>query len=137
MDTSEKYIRMCKEAEEIQLLWNFENGDYVFDPLDGEVMVWFGYSPKESLEVVWLPKQDQYQEICIDFYVQNMRMSRNEAFAHFLGWYASCLKESCDTGFTIGNKDGYADINSCEELMLKYTMKLIYWKKWDGEKWRK
>jgi hypothetical protein len=136
MDTSEKYIIMCREAKEIQHLWNFENGDYVFDPSDGEIMVWFGYPPKDPLEVFWLPKQDQYQEICIDFYIQNMRMSRNEAFFHFLGWYASCLKESCDIGFTIGD-NRYEETNSCEELMLEYTMKLIYWKRWDGEKWGK
>ena len=129
MDTSEKYIRMCESAKEIQRLWNFEDGDYVFDPSDGEVMIWFGYPPKESLEIGWLPKQDQYQEVCIEFYMQNLGISRNEAFAHFLGWYTSCLKESCNIGFTIGDKDRYEETNSCEELMLEYTMKLIYWKK--------
>ncbi|QIB90992.1 hypothetical protein [Methanosarcina mazei] len=107
MDTSEKYIRMCREAKEIQYLWNFENGDYVFDSSDGEIIIWFGYPPKELLEVVWLPKQDQYQEICIEFFMQSLGISRNEAFANFLGWYASCLKESCDTGFSIENKNGY------------------------------
>lgn len=134
MDISEKYIRMCREAKEIQRLWNFENGDYVFDPSDGEIMVWFGYPPKDPLEVFWLPKQDQYQEICIDFYIQNMRMSRNEAFFHFLGWYASCLKESYNNGCNFGENGEYEEISSCEELMLEYTMKLIYWKRWDGKK---
>lgn len=137
MDTSEKYIRMCREAKEIQRLWNFENGDYVFDPSDEEIMVWFGYPPKDPLEVFWLPKQDQYQEICIDFYIQNMRMSRNEAFFHFLGWYASCLKESYNNGCNFGENGEYEEISSCEELMLEYTMKLIYWRRWDGEKWGK
>lgn len=137
MDTSEKYIRMCREAKEIQHLWNFENGDYVFDPSDGEIMIWFGYPPKDPLEVVWLPKQDQYQKICIDFYIQNMKMSKNEAFFHFLGWYASCLKESYDTGCNIGKNGEYEEISSCEELILEYTMKLIYWKRWNGEKWGK
>ncbi|KKG13071.1 hypothetical protein [Methanosarcina sp. 2.H.A.1B.4] len=32
MDTSEKYVRMCRESKEIQHLWSFESGDYVFDP---------------------------------------------------------------------------------------------------------
>jgi hypothetical protein len=137
MDTSEKYVRMCREAKEIQRLWNFENGDYIFDLSDGEVMVWFGYPPKEPIDIIWLPKQDQYQEICIDYYIQNMKILGSEAFFHFLGWYATCLKESYDTEFNIGDKDGYEEINSCEELMLEYTMKLIYCKKWDGERWEK
>jgi hypothetical protein len=62
-----------------------------------------------------------------------MGISKNEAFFHFLEWYADCLKESHGIGCKIGNNDEYEEINSCEELMLRYTMKLIYWKKWDGE----
>ncbi|WP_410510110.1 hypothetical protein RSJ42_08330 [Methanosarcina hadiensis] len=64
-------------------------------------------------------------------------MSRNEAFVHFLGWYASCLKESYNNGCNIGKNGEYEEISSCEELILEYTMKLIYWKRWDGEKWGK
>jgi hypothetical protein len=137
MDTSEKYIKMSESAKDIQRFWNFENRDYVFDPYDGETMVWFGYPPEEYIKVVWLPRQDQYQKICIDFYIQNMGISRNEAFFHFLEWYADCLKESHIIGCKNGKNGEYEDINSCEELMLKYTMKLIYWKKWNGEKWVK
>ena len=54
-----------------------------------------------------------------------------EAFFHFLEWYATCLKESHDIGC---NTEEYEEIESCEKLMLKYTMMLIHWKKWDGEK---
>jgi hypothetical protein len=60
-------------------------------------------------------------------------MSMNEAFFHFLEWDATCLKESYDKGCNIGINGEYEEINSCEELMLKYTMKLMYWKRWDGE----
>ena len=137
MDTSEKYVRMCSEAKEIQRLWSFENGDYVFDPDFEEVQVLLYYPAKDISEIIWLPRQDQLQAICIDFFIQNGRMSRNEAFVHFLGWYAICLKESCDNGCNIGENGEYEEISSCEELMLGYTMKLIYWKKWDGEKWGK
>ncbi len=137
MDTSEKYVRMCESAKEIQHLWNFENGDYIFDPADGESRVLFGYPSKEYSEYIWLPRQDQYQEICIEFYMRNLGMSRNEAFIHFLGWYAICLKETYDNGCNVGENGEYEEINSCEELMLKYTMKLIYWKIWNGEKWSK
>lgn len=102
MDTSERYIKMCESAEDIQRFWNFENGDYVFDLLDGETMVWFGYPPEKDIKVVWLPRQDQLQELCINFYTQNLKVSMSEAFIHFLGWHSTCLKKSHDTGFIIG-----------------------------------
>jgi hypothetical protein len=137
MDTSEKYIKMCESARDIQRQWTFKIEDYIFDPADGEARVWFGYPSKEYSEIIWLPKQDQLQEIYIDFYIQNLRISRSEAFVHFLGWYASCLKESHDIGCNIGENCEYEEIDSCEELMLRYTMKLMYWKRWGGEGWVK
>jgi hypothetical protein len=39
MDTSEKYIKVCESAKDIQRCWNLENGDYIFDPADGEASV--------------------------------------------------------------------------------------------------
>ena len=80
MDTSEKYIKMCESANNIQLKWTFKMEDYIFDPADGEVWVWLAYPSKEYREIIWLPRQDQLQEICIEFYIQNLRMSRSEAF---------------------------------------------------------
>jgi hypothetical protein len=83
MDTSEKYVKMCESAKEIERRWNFKNGDYIFNTVDEEARVWFGYPSKEYSEYTWLPRQDQFQEICIDFYIQNYRVSRSEAFVHF------------------------------------------------------
>jgi hypothetical protein len=132
MDTSEKYVKMCEAAKSIQHQWNGKVDDYIYDPADGEARVWFGYPPKESDEIVWLPRQDQLQEICVEFFIRIMGLSEHEAFFHFLEWYAACLKETFDIGCNIGE---YEEIDSCEKLMLKYTMRLIHWKKWDGERW--
>ncbi|RPJ78584.1 MAG: hypothetical protein EHM20_03560 [Alphaproteobacteria bacterium] len=137
MDASEKYIKMCESAKDIQRQWNFKIEDYIFDPADGEARVWFGYPKEEYSEIVWLPRQNQLQEICIEFFMQNLGMSRREAFFHFLGWYASCIKETFDNGCNVGENGEYEELNSCEELMLKYTMMLIHWKRWDGERWVK
>ncbi len=128
---------MCESAKDIQSFWSFNDGDYIFDPSDSEVMVWFGLPPEIYLEVVWLPRQDQLQEICIEFYIRNLGISRSEAFFHFLNWYTTCLKETYEQGFNIGKNGEYEEINSCEELMLKYIMELMYWKRWNGEKWVK
>jgi hypothetical protein len=45
-------------------------------------------------------------------------------------WYSSCLRK------TFENNE-YEKIDSCEELMLEYTMDMLHGKKWDGEKWVK
>lgn len=115
MDTSEKYTKMCESEKDIQRFWNFENGGYVFDPYDGEAMIQSGYPPEEYIKVVWFSRPDQYQKICIDFYIQNMGISRDEALFHFLEWYADCLKESHGIGCIIGKNGGYEEINSCEK----------------------
>ena len=73
MDTTEKYIRMCEKAEEIQGSWKPEAGDffvrekeyYRFDPFvvdfHREILTaeWFD----EDQKFIWLPRQDQLQEI--------------------------------------------------------------------------
>ena len=129
MDTSEKYVRMCRESKEIQRLWHFENGDYVFDPAYEEVQVLLYYPVKDFSEIIWLPRLDQIQAICIDFFIQNGRISRNEAFVHFLELYTICLKETFNNECNVGENDEYEEINSCEGLMLRYIIKLIYWKR--------
>jgi hypothetical protein len=114
---------MCSSAKPIQHQWNTIIEDYIFDPADGEARVWFGYPPKDYSKLVWLPRQDQLQEICIQFFIRNMGFSRHEAFFHFLDWYSTCLKESHDIGYDVDENE---EIESCEELMLKYTMRLIH-----------
>ncbi len=73
VDISEKYVRMCMASKQIQHLWSFENGDYVFDPAYEEVQVLLYYPAKDISEIIWLPRQDQLQAICIDFFIQNVK----------------------------------------------------------------
>jgi hypothetical protein len=93
VDTSEKYVKICESAKEIQWKWNCRSGDFVYDPAFEEVQVLLYYPAKDYTEYVWLPRQDQLQEICINFYMQNLSISRHEAFFHFLGLYASWIKD--------------------------------------------
>ena len=82
-------------------MWNFKMEDYIFDPAGGEA----GYG------------LDIHQRICRDYLVtkagsesRNLirilqtepQVSRSEAFFHFLGWYATCIKECHDIGCNIG-----------------------------------
>jgi hypothetical protein len=70
---------------------------------DGEARTWFWY-PKDVSDYIWLPRQDQFQEICMQFFMQNMSMSEYEAFIHFLGSYASWLKEAHNIIWNVGGE---------------------------------
>jgi hypothetical protein len=132
MDTSEKYIRMCSLAKEIQRKWVFQSGDFVYNPIFEKVEVLL-CPGDNSINYIWLPRQDQLQEICIEFYMQNLRISKFEAFLKFLEWYSGRLRYTFEHGLKYGN----AFIDSGEELLLSRAMIMMHWKKWDGENWVK
>jgi hypothetical protein len=46
---------MSGSAKEIQQKWSYENGDYVFDSVDGETRTWFWYLSRDMSEYIWLP----------------------------------------------------------------------------------
>lgn len=132
MDTSEKYIRMCSLAKEIQRKWAFRSGDFIYNPAFEKVEVLL-YPENNSHNYIWLPRQDQLQEICIKFYMRNLKISKFEAFLQFLEWYSGRLRYTFEHGLRNGN--GFID--SGEELLLNRAMIMMYWKKWDGENWVK
>ncbi|HPS89391.1 MAG TPA: hypothetical protein PLC35_05385, partial [Methanosarcina vacuolata] len=74
MDTSEKYIRMCSLAKEIQQKWVFQSGDFVYNPAFEKIEVLLDPG-NNSINYIWLPRQDQLQEICIAFFMHNLRIS--------------------------------------------------------------
>lgn len=64
-------------------------------------MVWIGYPPK-TYRGFLVPKQDKYQEICIDFYIKKSDNFKKRNFFPFLRVLAASLKESYDTGCSMG-----------------------------------
>ena len=123
---------MCSLAKEIQRKCVFQSGDFVYNPSLEEVEVLL-YPGNNSINYVWLPRQDQLQEVCIAFFMQNLRISKFEAFLRFLEWYSRRLR--CT--FEHGLKNGNDFIDSGEELLLNRAMIMMHWKKWDGENWVK
>ena len=137
MDTSEKYIKMCEMAKEIQSrprsypgdVWHHEkwgigiaNYHYPKLPSDegAEKVFWFdGYGSKTVLEVgrpvivggtfTWLPRQDQLQEMV----------------------KATPKKDNLvpNTGFWAWNK-----MKTWEQLWLAFIMFKKFHKTWDDEK---
>jgi hypothetical protein len=132
MDTSERYVRMCSLAKEIQEKWIFQSGDFVYNPALEKVEVLL-CPENNSISYIWLPRQDQLQEICVTFFMHNLRISKLEAFLRFLEWYSGRLRYTFEHGLKSGN--GFID--SGEELLLNRAMIMMHWKKWDGENWVK
>jgi hypothetical protein len=54
---------MCSLAKEKQCKWNYENGGYIYDTIDGGAGMWYWHHAKDTNEWVWLPRQDQLQEL--------------------------------------------------------------------------
>lgn len=141
MDTSERYIKMCEKAREIQLFRREEKhkstgkwliGDFwttIFHSIDRVYVVkncndaWasepeYLYSPSECM---WLPRQDQLQEMVQSQYGQLDKLSP-------FGLCQSILEFAGKT--TVSQ-----DLMSMEQLWLAFVMKEKYSKVWNGEDW--
>jgi len=138
MDTTPVYTKMCMKAEEIQLAWKPIPGDFceksysqgvdtvasvskdvLFFPED----VGFDYIVgEEREECIWLPRQDQLQEM-----VGGNHWVKHYHFQTFindiLGW--EIMK------FNL-NLDNYT---SLEQAWLAYVMWGTFKKLWNGEDW--
>jgi len=133
MDTSETYIKMCEKSEEIQgqrvAAWHMMEANQVYF-YDGDD-VWFAYTVGEGLEQklnkVWIPRQDQLQE-----------MVKGEKHMHLLAYeFASYFHGTVDPLYAYLGMDNFtvdAD-NSMEQMWLAFVMKKKYNKIWDGNSW--
>ena len=130
MDTSEIYIKMCEKAVEIQKLWKPTDGDFCWHDNEGEEC-WGSWEYPAQTSVVtvsqktpidwwyswlWLPRQDQLQEM-LDWSCWQLT-ARFAEFAHIEAG-------QIPSRFT-----------SMEQLWLAFVMKEKFNKIWDGEKWK-
>jgi len=123
MDTSKEYIKMCEKAVEIQheeLL----KGDYVVINEKTELIAdTMHYSPAELDTAIWLPRQDQLQEMVMDKFKGSSLYSMIDEF----DWFCS------ESGLVFTD---YAEqFTSMEQLWLAFVMKEKYNKTWNGEDW--
>ena len=140
MDTTETYIKMA-DCEEIQsqrkrispidgkLYMYNEDGDWIANAkLVGLASMAVRSTPpiKNSPKLIWLPRQDQLQEMVGGFFYYQW----NQFYKYLL-----------DRDFVVG--DLISDIHNgieekpitWEQLWLAFVMKEKYNKVWDGEKW--
>ncbi len=143
MDTSENYIKMCEVASEIQGAWKPSRADFVIgafigymkdvgivpnivtyaiNPL-GEDSEYGKYAWYFQHELVWLPRQDQLQEM-----VTADGLSR-------VSECAAGLIESFYQWWGVYSQHHYSTRESMEQLWLIFVMKEKYNKEWNGEEW--
>ncbi|MCD6295929.1 MAG: hypothetical protein J7M30_02120 [Deltaproteobacteria bacterium] len=136
MDTSKEYIKMCEKAVEIRGLWEQRIGDFFFDAITGIRVQWesgdmrFASIPT-SESAVWLPRQDQLQEMVWENIVENdplrgecVKSQKPELLSNNFNKYVM--------------KDGDRPrLESMEQLWLAFVMKELYSKTWNGKEWMK
>ena len=131
MDTSTKYIEMCRQAKEIQELWRPQQGDFGCSSpyLIYTIGKSAGFLSAESLDGkwsslvnttndVWLPRQDQLQEIVHSgsTYILLDRFHKN----------------------VFGNPNiPYDKDITMEQLWIAFVMDKKLNKKWNGSEWIK
>jgi len=139
MDTSETYIKMC-DCDEIQSqrkrisdwngkLWMFnEDGDFVTNAKLaklGSERATRATNGKNSPKLVWLPRQDQLQEMVTD----TIDCPSHSSCAIFIN-VGHRIHQWCDDDFNY-----WIQFTSMEQLWLAFVMKEKYNKLWTGEKW--
>ena len=135
MDTTEKYIKMCEKAEEIQKKWKPIVGDYTTWCADPKVRILGGtaykiwrmiYPEQEIMQYslchphslsnyVWLPRQDQLQEM----------MGFQNPMDYRKWWF--------DIGIGRDDDDYYFKFDSWDKYWLAFVMKEKFNKTWDDE----
>lgn len=139
MDTSETYIKMCDcaEIQDIAKAQNFDSPGNFF--ADNRTYCWWfccdcgtfaDAKPNDS--IIWLPRQDQLQE---------MAQSLHPAYSHwhilcgFTHWvYPSCIADK--DGFRASRNIPLEQFTSMEQLWLAFVMQEKYNKLWDGKDWQ-
>ncbi len=146
MDTSKAYIKMCKAAVGLQnekwvskkgKSYPWEEGDMV--SLHRKVFMYDACSHSEGFiepqvydtECVWLPRQDQLQEMVIE----SLTASLHDGFEHrrlivltgrFREFVSHCFPE----------EPLYSErFDSMEQLWLAFVMKEKHGKVWNGTAW--
>lgn len=132
MDISKEYIEMCEKAHEIQQNRDFQNGDFMFIFKTNNNYVTLGvgiysecddgyYSIEDTINTVWLPRQDQLQEI----------LDKTDSYSFTIG--LGCLWDD-GVGYSKSDEEEmtyYEGFNSFEKKWLAYVMKEKFNKVWN------
>ena len=119
MDTSEKYVKMCEMAFELQESHSFlKAGGILGIHIDNEGNWYFGKKTAyNAMENIWLPRQDQLQEMVLSAPIKNCP-------AEYWDELGETIKEISNIKIFIG----------WEQFWLAFVMHEKYQKQWDNER---
>jgi hypothetical protein len=140
MDNSEKYIKMCEKAFEIQRQWVRNHGD-VFVAESGKIAYWISHIHKlqkvkkgfvvkteddviHLSKVTWLPRQSQLIEMA-----QEVGRSYGNILHAFFNW--------ADTPYERNAEPAKKLFLSMEQIWLAFVMQKNYGKQWKDFQWIK
>lgn len=146
MDISKEYIEMCGKAKEIQDCHKPEGGDFIFITkgsyvigayeIDSEynrgeiATIEYQNNPElkngEYCSFIWLPRQDQLQEMI-------RKTGEFSGYTDFLDSFHDFVFDKLDHLY---EKDRFAD-SSLEMYWLTFVMEHIYQKEWNRTEWVK
>ncbi len=126
MDRSSNYIKMCESIKEIQEQWQPEFGDFYVSmslgltspcqPIMSDLEKKVSYL--KTIKAVWLPRQDQLQEMVIENYAMPWDLAI--AFSNVL----------------MGENASYFEkFDSMEKLWLAFIILEKYKRKWNEGEW--
>ena len=161
MDTTKEYFKQCSKADEIQNKWKFELGDYFTTPqmnahfttpfMDDDFCIVDDFWIEDELtkrtlpdrmktrSLVWLPKQEQLQEIL----KTQTKHIHKDSMGYKNGRYPEgfiCLCLMAEFETFLDSEYQYIDyigFNSMEQLWLAFTMDKKYNKRWSEGEWVK
>jgi len=126
MDKSSTYIKMCESAKAVQKRWKPEFGDFFVSmslgltspcqPITSDLEKKVSYL--KTIKAVWLPRQDQLQEMVIEKYATFWDLAI--AFSNVL------MGE---------NASYFENFDSMEKLWLAFIMLEKYKRKWKDGEW--
>jgi len=136
MDCSPEYIKMCNCPEIQQYKVHRQTDMYLHKGIDGdEVMA--GYNLTYVANSIWLPRQDQLQEmVSLDSLKERHWWYKGISLTECLIWGMVDFVDAGTHDYIFCMK-GYAkQFISMEQLGLAFCMAEKYNKCWDGESWK-
>jgi len=146
MDTSKEYIRMCQEAKEVQQFFLDGRNCYAYKiNVDREDEICYGDNDRSNNvatfwglfgddvqatgnigeDIVWLPRQDQLQEMCFSSSDLNVYFVIDDVdFGGFIKFVEKDIATRKELLF-----------KTMEQYWLAFIMGQRYQKKWAGDKW--
>jgi hypothetical protein len=126
MDTSKEYIKMCDYFEIQDCRIMRDRFDFVVRRLSNCDDYIRNISDFNSVDTIWLPRQDQLQEM-----LDHTLRATHKLFSRFVldDYFKPTLRES-EKG------SPFAYFSSMEQLWLAFVMEECYNKRWTGNEWK-